>query len=151
MAGLFVCAYMSLGAIWMSLCGYSCACMLMFTALCDGGVWVWLCTLVWVWGRRINIYTQWFHLEQVREDGGTSTQTIKKLVIKRFKILGSQKEISATHTIAIWLNDVCKSTRWARNPRGQKSESQSQNSSQDKKSGRTERSSSLGLLRLDVH
>ena len=70
-----------------------------------------MCTLVCVWGRRINIYTQWFHLEQVREDGGTSTQIIKKLVIKRFKILGSQKEISATHTTAIWLNDVCKSTR----------------------------------------
>ena len=53
-----------------------------------------LCTLICVWGRRINICTECFCLGQVREDGGTSTQTIRELVIKRFKILGSQKGLS---------------------------------------------------------
>lgn len=69
-----------------------------------------LCTLA-IWGRRINIYT-WFCLEQVGEDGGTSTETIQKLVIE-VKILGSQKELSApaTPTTTISLSSVCKSPR----------------------------------------
>ena len=55
--------------------------MHMFSTPCDEGVSVCLCTLACVWGKRINIYTQWFCLEQVREDGGASTETIKKLRI----------------------------------------------------------------------
>lgn len=100
-----------------------------------------LCTFVCVWGRRISIYTQWFRLEQVREDGGTSTQAIKKLVIKRFKILGSQKEISAPAPPpqqyplddCVQIHQVVLVSQ--ESPRTE-TESQSQSPSQDKKSGR---------------
>lgn len=76
----------------MSLYGYSCVCVHIFIALHDEGVWK--CALICVWGRRINTCTECFCLGQVREDGGTSIQTIRQLVIKRFKILGSQKGLS---------------------------------------------------------
>ena len=59
------------------------------------------------------MYTRWFCLEQVGEDGGASTETVQKLVVERVKILGSQKELSAPATPPQQypLDDVCKSPR----------------------------------------
>lgn len=45
------------------------------------------CTLICVWGKRVNICTQCFCLRQTRENGEEITQTVKKLVIKSFEIL----------------------------------------------------------------
>ena len=46
-----------------------------------------------------NLCTQGFCLGQARREGGSSTRTIQKLVIKRVQILGSQKGLSVSEKV----------------------------------------------------